>query len=102
MRFADHEREVAELQAHFDECRSVGNDMIEQHEAEITRLRAELDAKSKDAARWRYARTILAIEHIESAYELCGHPSHVPNEEENARADQAIDIAMGEGNAQDA
>lgn len=68
------------------------------YEAEVSSLRAELAAKSKDAARWDYARTILAVEHIEAAYELCGHPAHVPSENESVRADQAIDIAMGEGN----
>lgn len=48
-----------------------------------------------DAERWRYARTILSVEDIEKAYELCGRPRHRPEEVESERADKAIDIARG-------
>lgn len=71
-----------------------------EHEAEVSRLSAEiarlqrlLQRAEGDAERWRYARQIFAVEDIEVAQGLCGHPSHVPSEIESRRADQAIDEA---------
>lgn len=57
----------------------------------IFQLLAENDALREDAARWRYARTILAIEHIEDAVKLCS--GGIPEEVNNLRADQSIDAA---------
>lgn len=87
VRFVDHERHVTELQAHFDECQSAGNDMIEQHEAEITRLRAELAAKSKDATRYAWLRDGSNPE----AGDFVGAYT-------DACLDAVIDRNMGEGN----
>lgn len=61
--------------------------------SEIARLQRQLQRAEGDAERWRYARQIFAVEDIEVAQGLCGHPSHVPSEIESRRADQAIDDA---------
>lgn len=54
---------------------------------------AYLDAKA-DAARWRKARSILSVEDIEDANKLMLETNSVASEEENLRADAAIDAAM--------
>lgn len=71
-----------------------------EHETEVSRLSSEiarlqrlLQRAEGDAERWRYARQIFAVEDIEVAQGLCGHPSHVPSEIESRRADHAIDEA---------
>lgn len=48
----------------------------------------------KDAARWRFARTLFAIEDIEHAYRDCYGMGFQPQEEESRRADEAIDCVM--------
>lgn len=63
--------------------------------SEIETLLRDNEELRQDAERWRYARTIFAIDDIETAYALCGHPSHIPDESESVRADHAIDIARG-------
>lgn len=112
VRFTDHEQVVAELQAHYDECRQVGNDMLEQHEVEIARLRAELsdyqmaaaaeadevdkrgvtikelraeaDALRKDAERYRWLRDLPQ-----------DHPSEEIGNMPGDMWDEMIDAAMG-------
>ena len=50
-------------------------------------------ANAKDAARWRFARTILAKEDVRIAFS--GMVGSTATEEENIKADEAIDEAMG-------
>lgn len=57
-------------------------------------LLAERDALAKDAARWRHARSILAVDAIETAQSEYINFGLPPAESESIRADQAIDAAL--------
>ncbi|KOQ78844.1 hypothetical protein ABW45_04535 [Stenotrophomonas maltophilia] len=65
------------------------------YEAEVSRLRAEVEAYRKDAERWRYARRILPVLYIEDSQEKHVLWARVADESENVKADTAIDAAMG-------
>lgn len=68
---------------------------FDDHAAEIARLRAEADALRVDAERWRYARSILTIAAIEDCQAEYGGCANKAEEWVSARADEAIDAAMG-------
>ncbi len=53
----------------------------------------ELARLREDAARWRKARTIFSIEDVERADRDMRKTGSVPSEEENIKADAAIDTA---------
>lgn len=65
------------------------------HEAEVSRLRAEVEAYRKDAERWRYARKLLRADEIETAADSLSCSGNLVDEEWNVQADKAIDAAMG-------
>ncbi len=60
----------------------------------IKGLIARLRAAEDDAKRWRHARSILAVEAIETAQSDFINFGLPPAESESVRADQAIDAAM--------
>lgn len=79
----DHERVVAELEQQV----IVAEQVTVEQDREITRLRAELAAKSKDAARYRYIRDCTSADAVDLVTDWS-----------DLELDQAIDSKMGEGN----
>lgn len=61
---------------------------------EVRKLRAEADALRLDAERWRHARMLFTIDDIEGRSEDLRSFGYFASEEENIRADEAIDRAI--------
>lgn len=92
--FTDHEQVVADLEQQV----IVAEQFCVEQDREITRLRAELAAKSKDAERYRWLRKFAS-----DSNQVSGKTPTVVwvceySEGWNASFDKAIDQAMGEGN----
>lgn len=58
-----------------------------------------LEQLERDAARWRFARTMLSIEDIEETYRNCYGHGFRPSERESIRADEAIDRVIADHKA---
>lgn len=65
------------------------------HEAEVARLRAEVEAYRKDAERWQHARKLLSVDDIAERQRTLEEWNYLISEDECKRADEAIDAAMG-------
>lgn len=65
------------------------------HEAEVARLRAEVEAYRKDAERWQHARKLLTVDDIFERQTTLEVWNNIVSEVECERADKAIDLAMG-------
>lgn len=61
---------------------------------EIANRREEIEALMKDAGRWRHARMLFSIEDIEGRAEGLQSFGYFAAEEENEKADGAIDAAI--------
>lgn len=61
---------------------------------EIANRRAEIEGLMKDAARWRHARMLFSLDDIEGRAEDLRSFGYFAAEEENERADVAIDAAI--------
>ncbi|MDH0977786.1 hypothetical protein N5C16_00705 [Stenotrophomonas sp. GD03908] len=64
-------------------------------DAEIARLRAEVEKCLKDAKRWKHARKLLTIDDIAERQRTLEEWNYLISEDECKRADEAIDSAMG-------
>lgn len=65
------------------------------HEAELARLRAEVEAYRKDSERWQHARKLLSVDDIAERQRTLEEWNFLISEDECRRADEAIDAAMG-------
>ncbi|MHA4875701.1 hypothetical protein, partial [Enterococcus faecium] len=65
------------------------------HEAEVARLRAEVEVYRKDAERWQHARKLLSVDDIAERQRTIEEWSYLISEDECKRADEAIDEAVG-------
>ncbi len=68
---------------------------------EIANRRAEIEALVKNAARWRHARMLFSLDDIEGRSEDLRSFDYFADEEENERADGAIDAAIAAMKEQD-
>jgi hypoxanthine-guanine phosphoribosyltransferase len=65
------------------------------YEAEVARLRAEVEKYRKDAERWQHARKLLSVDDIAERQRTIEEWNYLISEDECKRADEAIDAAMG-------
>ncbi|MBA0362406.1 hypothetical protein [Stenotrophomonas maltophilia] len=81
--------------AHRDWVDGERNEKLEVMEAEIPRLRAEVEKYRKDAERWQHARKLLSVDDIAERQRTIEEWNYLISEDECKRADEAIDAAMG-------
>lgn len=67
----------------------------DDHEAEVARLRAEVETYRKDAERWQHARKLLSVDDIAERQRTIEEWNYLISEDECKRADEAIGAAMG-------
>ncbi|OWQ73822.1 hypothetical protein [Stenotrophomonas maltophilia] len=94
----DMQAEIARLRAELQNAAKAALDAVAlscEKEREADRLRAEVEAYRKDAERWQHARKLLSVDDIAECQRTLEEWNFLISEDECKRADEAIDAAMG-------